>query len=69
MRRLSLRARLLLGVVVLAAVGLAAADLATYRSLRTFLLDRVDVTLQAGHPQVVQEQEVEGAGQRRGPGR
>ena len=50
--RLSLRARLLLGVVVLAAVGLAVADVATYTSLRSFLLDRVDKTLEAGHVQV-----------------
>ena len=50
--RLSLRARLLLGVVALAAVGLALADVATYASLRTFLLDRVDKTLEAGHVQV-----------------
>jgi two-component system, OmpR family, sensor kinase len=49
---LSLRARLLLGVFVLAAVGLAAADVATYTSLRSFLLDRVDNTLEAGHVQV-----------------
>jgi two-component system, OmpR family, sensor kinase len=50
--RLSLRARLLLGVFVLAAVGLAAADAATYTSLRSFLLERVDNTLDAGHVQV-----------------
>jgi two-component system, OmpR family, sensor kinase len=50
--RLSLRARLLLGVFVLAGVGLAVADAATYTSLRSFLLDRVDRTLAAGHVQV-----------------
>jgi two-component system, OmpR family, sensor kinase len=50
--RLSLRARLLLGVFVLAAIGLVAADAATYTSLRSFLLDRVDKTLEAGHAQV-----------------
>ncbi len=49
--RLSLRARLLLGVFVLAAAGLAAADVATYTSLRSFLLDRVDSSLEAGHVQ------------------
>lgn len=54
MRRLSLRARLLLGVVALAAAGLAAADVATYTSLRSFLLHRVDVSLENGHPQVEQ---------------
>jgi two-component system OmpR family sensor kinase len=47
--RLSLRARLLLGVVVLAALGLAAADIATYSSLQSFLLRRVDNTLEADH--------------------
>ena len=45
LRRLSLRARLVLGVIVLAALGLAAADVATYTSLRSFLLDRTDKTL------------------------
>ena len=49
MRRLSLRARLLLGVVVLAALGLVAADVATYSSLQSFLLQRVDNTLEADH--------------------
>ena len=52
LHRLSLRARLLLGVVVLAGLGLAAADVATYTSLRSFLLDRVDRSLEAGHVQV-----------------
>ena len=44
-KRLSLRARLLLAVVALAAVGLLVADVATYSSLRSFLLDRTDSTL------------------------
>jgi two-component system OmpR family sensor kinase len=44
--RLSLRARLVLGVIVLAAVGLAAADVATYASLRSFLTNRTDESLQ-----------------------
>jgi two-component system OmpR family sensor kinase len=47
--RFSLRARLLLGVVLLAALGLVAADVATYSSLRSFLLHRVDTGLEAGH--------------------
>jgi two-component system OmpR family sensor kinase len=47
--RLSLRARLLLGVVLLAALGLAAADLATYAELRSFLVHQVDAGLEAGH--------------------
>jgi two-component system OmpR family sensor kinase len=45
LRRLSLRARLVLGVIVLAAAGLAAADIATYASLRSFLLERTDDSL------------------------
>jgi two-component system OmpR family sensor kinase len=47
--RLSLRARLVLGVVALAAVGLAAADVATYAKLRSFLFDRTDSTLDSNH--------------------
>jgi two-component system OmpR family sensor kinase len=62
--RLSLRARLLLGVIAVAAVGLVAADVATYRALRSFLLDRVESSLNAVHPGV------EGAlFGRQGPGR
>jgi two-component system OmpR family sensor kinase len=49
LRRMSLRARLLLGVVVLAAAGLVAADVATYTSLRSFLVDRVDSSLDQAH--------------------
>ena len=44
-RRLSLRARLLLRVVALAAVGLVAANVATYSTLSSYLLDRTDSTL------------------------
>jgi two-component system, OmpR family, sensor kinase len=51
-RRLSLRARLILGVIVLAAVGLVAADVATYSALRSFLVDRTDTSLQAAHQSV-----------------
>ena len=53
--RLSLRARLLLGVIALAAVGLVAADLVTYSKLSSFLIDRTDTSLNAAH------QAVEGA--------
>ena len=49
--RLSLRTRLVLGVLVLAGVGLAVADAATYTSLRSFLIQRVDNTLEADHPE------------------
>ena len=44
--RLSLRARLVLGVIVLCAAGLATADVATYASLRSFLVERTDESLQ-----------------------
>jgi len=43
--RLSLKARLVLGVIVLSAIGLAFADLATYASLRSFLIQRTDESL------------------------
>src|SRR5215203_385401 len=47
--RLSLRARLVLGVIAIAALGLAVADVATYASLRSFLIDRTDSALDAEH--------------------
>jgi two-component system OmpR family sensor kinase len=50
--RLSLRARLLLGVIVLAALGLAAADIATYSSLRSYLVSQTDEQLEAAHPAI-----------------
>jgi two-component system OmpR family sensor kinase len=48
-RSLSLRARLVLGVIALAAVGLVVADFATYSELRTFLIERTDTSLDAAH--------------------
>jgi two-component system OmpR family sensor kinase len=48
-RQLSLRTRLILGVIVLAAAGLVAADVATYSSLRSFLIDQTDSSLEAAH--------------------
>ena len=50
--RLSLRARLLLGVVALAAIGLIAADVVTYAKLRSFLVQRTDTSLNAAHQAV-----------------
>src|SRR5215207_2576412 len=44
-RQLSLRVRIVLGVILLSAVGLAAANVVTYTSLRSFLLDRTDDSL------------------------
>jgi two-component system OmpR family sensor kinase len=55
MRRLSLRTRLVLGVLVLATVGLVAADIATYTSLRSFLIDRTDNSLASAHREVEAE--------------
>jgi two-component system OmpR family sensor kinase len=48
-RRLSLRARLILGVIALTAIGLVAADIATYTSLGSFLIGRTDSSLDAAH--------------------
>lgn len=46
---MSLRTRLVLGLVALAVVALAAADVATYASLRSFLHDRTDSSLNTDH--------------------
>ena len=46
---MSLRARLLLALGVVALLALLAADVATYSSLRSFLLGRIDQELQAAH--------------------
>jgi two-component system, OmpR family, sensor kinase len=53
--RLSLRVRLLLGVVVLGLLGLVAADVATYSALQSFLLHQTDTALQNEHPAFEQE--------------
>jgi two-component system OmpR family sensor kinase len=42
---MSLRSRLLLGLIVLAAIGLATAGIVNYTSLRTFLIQRADTSL------------------------
>ena len=47
--RVSLRTRLLVGVIVLAGVGLVAADVATYKELSSYLLGQVDSTLNQVH--------------------
>jgi two-component system OmpR family sensor kinase len=54
-RSLSLRARLVLGVIVLGAVGLAIADVATYASLRSFLFERTDTSLRESHASIARE--------------
>jgi two-component system OmpR family sensor kinase len=56
--RLSLRARLILAVITLGGVGLVAADVATYSSLSSFLIDRTDSTLDQSHQQA--EHSIEG---------
>jgi two-component system, OmpR family, sensor kinase len=52
LRKLSLRARLIVGVIALAAAGLTAADVITYASLRSFLISRTDSTLDSAHVSV-----------------
>ncbi len=47
MNAVSLRARLLVGMVILVAAGLTAAAFVTYEEQRSFLLDRVDQQVQA----------------------
>jgi two-component system OmpR family sensor kinase len=54
-RSLSLRARLVLGVIVLGAAGLAIADVATYTSLRSFLFERTDASLRESHASIARE--------------
>ncbi len=49
MRRLSLRARLILGVIALTATGLVVADAATYSALSSFLIGRSDASLETAH--------------------
>jgi len=48
-QRLSLRARLILGVVLLAGAGLVTADVVTYTSLHSFLISRTDDLLDTAH--------------------
>ena len=48
-RRLSLRARLILGVIALAGIGLVTADVVTYTSLHSFLVSRTDDFLDTAH--------------------
>ena len=66
LRRLSLRSRLVVGVVALAAVGLIAADVATYTSQRSFLVGQVDNSLDDAH--VAVEARLHGPGPQPGDG-
>ncbi len=65
MRRLSLRTRLVLGLLVLATAGLVAADIATYKSQESFLMDQTDATLETDHR--LADQFLGGRGSRPGP--
>jgi two-component system OmpR family sensor kinase len=58
----TLRARLLVGLVLLVAFGLGVAGTVTYRQIRTFLVDRVDDQLRdaVGAPQLFFSAELEG---------
>lgn len=47
--RFSLRARLLAAVAVVALVGLLVADIATYAALKSFLIDRIDSSLDSAN--------------------
>jgi two-component system, OmpR family, sensor kinase len=49
---MSLRARLMLGLLALAAVGLVIVDVVSYTQLRSYLLDRVDQQVEAALPAV-----------------
>lgn len=62
---MSLRTRLLVGLAALAAVGLLAADVATYRELHSFLVDRVDATLDQDH--IAVESAIQASSQSCGP--
>lgn len=64
--RLSLRSRLVLGVIALAAVGLAVANVATYASLRSFLIEQTDRDLDESHISVEREVSRHGCGSDRG---
>ena len=61
--RLSLRSRLVLGVIALATVGLALANVATYASLRSFLIEQVDRGLDESHFGVERDVSRHGCGQ------
>ncbi len=66
---MSLRARLLLALGAVALLALLAADVATYSSLRSFLLSRIDDSLQATHIPIEQALTGRGFGPGFGGGR
>jgi two-component system OmpR family sensor kinase len=65
---MSLRTRLLLGMVVLVAAGLAVAAVTTYEEQRSFLLNRVDQQVQSGLVPVAFELRPSGVRPTRAPG-
>jgi two-component system, OmpR family, sensor kinase len=64
---MSLRTRLLLGMVILVAAGLAVAAVTTYEEQRSFLLDRVDQQVQSGLVPVAFELRLPGTRPARAP--
>lgn len=60
---LSLRARLLIGVISLVVIGLLVSNIATYAALQTFLVSRLDDQLKSGHAEAMAA-----LGEREGPG-
>jgi two-component system OmpR family sensor kinase len=66
---MSLRARLLIGMVVLVAAGLAATAIVTYEEQRSFLLDRVDQQVQSALVPLSFQLRAGTAAGRRPPGR
>jgi two-component system, OmpR family, sensor kinase len=65
--RLSLRSRLVLGVIALATVGLAVANVATYASLRSFLIEQTDRDLDESSFSVERDVSRHGCGRDGGP--
>ncbi len=65
---MSLRTRLLLGMVVLVAAGLSVAAVTTYEEQRTFLFDRVDQQVQSGLVPLAFELHLTGTGPARSTG-
>jgi len=65
---LSLRSRLLIGVVALTVAGLVVSDIATFTSLQSFLVGRIDTQLGQGHTEATRQLggPGPGSGQRQG---
>ncbi len=61
---LSLRGRLLVGVIALTVAGLVVSDLATFTALQSFLVGRIDSQLASGHAEATRA--VGGPGSRQG---